>query len=63
MMVFSGNANPPLAQKIAAHLGMPLGKAIVGQFSDGEVMFEILEMFVDATSLSFNPPAHQPMTT
>ncbi len=42
MMVFSGNANPPLAQKIAAHLGMPLGKAIVGQFSDGEVMFEIL---------------------
>lgn len=43
MMVFSGNANQPLAKKIAAHLGMPLGKAIVGQFSDGEVMFEILE--------------------
>ncbi|NOR51927.1 MAG: ribose-phosphate diphosphokinase [Gammaproteobacteria bacterium] len=43
MMVFSGNANPQLAQKIASHLGMPLGKAILGQFSDGEVMFEILE--------------------
>ncbi|MDH3354763.1 MAG: ribose-phosphate pyrophosphokinase-like domain-containing protein, partial [Chromatiales bacterium] len=43
MMVFSGNANPQLAQKIASHLGMPLGKAIVDQFSDGEVMFEILE--------------------
>ena len=42
-MVFSGNANPQLAQKIASHLGMPLGKAIVDQFSDGEVMFEILE--------------------
>ncbi|MCW8825143.1 MAG: ribose-phosphate diphosphokinase [Gammaproteobacteria bacterium] len=43
MMVFSGNANPQLAQKIASSLGMPLGKAIVDQFSDGEVMFEILE--------------------
>ena len=43
MMVFSGNANPQLAQKIASHLGMPLGKAILGKFSDGEVMFEILE--------------------
>lgn len=43
MMVFSGNANPQLAQKISGYLGMPLGKAIIGQFSDGEVMFEILE--------------------
>lgn len=43
MMVFSGNANPKLAQSIAAHLGLPLGKAIVGQFSDGEIMVEILE--------------------
>lgn len=43
MMVFSGNANPQLAQKISGYLGMPLGKAIVSQFSDGEVMFEILE--------------------
>ena len=42
-MVFSGNANPQLAQKISGYLGMPLGKAIVSQFSDGEVMFEILE--------------------
>jgi len=43
MMVFSGNANPHLAKKISGYLGMPLGKAIVSQFSDGEVMFEILE--------------------
>jgi len=43
MMVFSGNANPDLAAEIAAHLSLPLGKAVVGQFSDGEVMTEIQE--------------------
>ncbi len=43
MMVFAGNANPQLAQDIASHLGMPLGKAVVGHFSDGEIMVEILE--------------------
>ena len=43
MMVFSGNSNPELSSNIAAHLNMPLGKAVVGQFSDGEVMVEIQE--------------------
>jgi ribose-phosphate pyrophosphokinase len=43
MMVFSGNANPALAAEIAGHLALPLGKAILGQFSDGEVMAEIQE--------------------
>ena len=43
MMVFTGNANPALAGEIVAHLGLPLGKAVVGQFSDGEVMTEIQE--------------------
>ena len=43
MMVFSGNANPDLAAEIASHLSLPLGKAVVGQFSDGEVMTEIQE--------------------
>ena len=43
MMVFAGNANPQLAQSIANYLGMPMGKAIVSQFSDGEIMVEILE--------------------
>lgn len=42
-MVFAGNANLPLAEKIVAKLGLPLGKATVGRFSDGEVMVEILE--------------------
>lgn len=42
-MIFSGNANHTLAEKIAQHLNIPLGKAIVGRFSDGEIMVEILE--------------------
>ncbi len=42
-MVFSGNANPELAEKVAARLGLPLGKALVSQFSDGEVRVEINE--------------------
>ncbi len=41
--IFSGNSNPVLAENIAAHLQMPLGKAIVGRFSDGEIMVEVLE--------------------
>ncbi len=43
MMIFSGNANPKLAQEAAEYLNMPLGKLTVGQFSDGEVMVEINE--------------------
>nr|WP_295451603.1 ribose-phosphate diphosphokinase [uncultured Thiodictyon sp.] len=43
MMVFSGNANRELSVEIAGHLGLSLGKAVVGQFSDGEVMAEIQE--------------------
>ena len=43
MMVFSGNANPQLATDIVSYLDMPLGKAAVGQFSDGETMVEIQE--------------------
>ena len=43
MMVFSGNANPELAAEIVGHLNMSLGKASIGQFSDGEVLTEIQE--------------------
>ena len=43
LTVFSGNANPSLAEEIAGHLHLPLGRAKVGKFSDGEVMVEILE--------------------
>ncbi len=43
MAVFSGNANPELAYRIARHLMLPLGKIQVGRFSDGEINVEILE--------------------
>jgi ribose-phosphate pyrophosphokinase len=43
LMLFSGNANPKLAQDIASYLKMPLGQAVVGRFSDGEVQVEIME--------------------
>lgn len=41
--VFSGNANVPLAKKIAENLGIPLGLAYVSTFSDGETRVEIDE--------------------
>ncbi len=43
MALFSGNANPALAQEIARHLTVPLGRASVGRFSDGEVNIELME--------------------
>ena len=43
MRVFSGNANPLLAQEICENLGVPLGKIEVRPFSDGEIMVEVQE--------------------
>jgi len=43
LMVFSGTANPALARSIAECLGVPMGRANVGTFSDGEVAVEIME--------------------
>lgn len=43
VMIFAGNANVNLAEKISQYLDIPLGKADVGRFSDGEIMVEIKE--------------------
>ena len=43
LLVFSGNANRPLAEAVCKELGIRLGKAQVGRFSDGEVQVEIEE--------------------
>ena len=40
-VLFTGNSNPLLAQEIAQHLGVELGQADVGRFSDGEVTVEV----------------------
>ncbi len=42
-MIFSGNANPELARRIASHLHLSLGKCTVQTFSDGEISVEIEE--------------------
>ena len=43
LTIFTGNANLKLASSVAKHLNLPLGKANVGRFSDGEIMVELLE--------------------
>ncbi len=43
LMVFTGTATPELAVGVAQQLGIPLGKAVVTRFSDGEIMVEINE--------------------
>jgi ribose-phosphate pyrophosphokinase len=41
LLVFSGNANPKLAESICRYLDVPLGSAMIGRFSDGETRVEI----------------------
>jgi len=41
--IFTGTANPGLAEAICNNLDVPLGKALLGRFSDGEIYFQILE--------------------
>ncbi len=43
LKIFTGNANPTLAQAVADELGIPLGDILVGRFSDGEVRVQIRE--------------------
>lgn len=58
MMVFTGNANPALAQEVADSLGIPLGRADVGRFSDGEIMLEILENVRGRDVFVLQPTCH-----
>src|SRR5437762_4386062 len=43
MRIFTGSANPKLAEAVVRHMNISLGRCIVGRFSDGEVMVELLE--------------------
>ena len=43
MKIFTGNANPPLAEKIAAYLKMDLGQVDITKFPDGEIFVQIKE--------------------
>jgi len=43
LLVFAGNSNLPLAQKVCRHIGVRLGEAKITTFSDGEIQIEIGE--------------------
>jgi ribose-phosphate pyrophosphokinase len=43
LLLFTGNANPPLASEIAGHLNMEVGNCQVRQFADGEIYLQIQE--------------------
>ena len=43
LKIFSGRANPELAQRICEYLGLPLGKISMGNFPDGEISCKIDE--------------------
>jgi len=62
LMVMTGNANPKLAQKVARHLNVQLGKASVSTFSDGEIMVELLENVRGRTCSCCSRPARRPTT-
>ena len=42
-MIFSGTSNPELAEEISNYLEMPLSKAVINRFSDGEINIKIAE--------------------
>jgi ribose-phosphate pyrophosphokinase len=58
LMVFTGNANPKLGQDVANQLNLTLGKAVVGKFSDGESMVEILENVRGKDVFILQPTCH-----
>ena len=63
MRVFTGNANPKLAEAVCRHLNLSLGRCVVGRFSDGEVMVELSRTCAAATSSCCSRPARRPTTT
>src|SRR5690554_1165818 len=42
--IFTGNSHVELAKEIAEKIGLPVGKATVGEFSDGEISVNIGEV-------------------
>ena len=55
LKIFTGNSNPELAKEICDTLGVPLGKATVGRFSDGEIQMRILENVRGADTFIVQP--------
>ena len=51
--IFAGNSHPALAMQIASALGLPLGKATVSHFSDGEISVSISETVRGSDAVSY----------
>ncbi|MBI4464310.1 MAG: ribose-phosphate pyrophosphokinase-like domain-containing protein, partial [Acidobacteria bacterium] len=58
LKVFTGSANPALAEEICSHLGVPLAQGLVSRFSDGEVRLQILENVRGADVFVVQPTSH-----
>src|SRR3990172_2994624 len=58
LKVFTGSANPALAEEICSHLGVPLAQSLVSRFSDGEVRLQILENVRGADVFVVQPTCH-----
>jgi len=58
LKVFTGNANPTLAQAVAKELGISLGEILVGDSATGKLGFKFTRMFVALMSSSFSRHAH-----
>ena len=57
LKIFSGNANPRLAQEICASLGLSLGNLMLETFADGEVYLQFQENVRGADLFLIQPPA------
>jgi ribose-phosphate pyrophosphokinase len=60
LRIFTGNANPALAQEIAAHLGLAVGDAFVGRFNNGEIQV-IIDESVRGKEVFIVQPTCQPV--
>jgi len=56
--IFTGTANPALAEAICKNLDVPRGQALLGRFSDGEIYFQILENVRGADVFVVQPCCH-----
>ena len=60
MHIFSGNANPALSQKIAEHVGQPLGRVNIERFPDGEIFVKIEENIRGQDVFFIQPTCNRP---
>jgi ribose-phosphate pyrophosphokinase len=55
LTLFTGNANPALTSEVADRLGIGIGRALVGTFSDGEASVEVMDTVRGADAFVIEP--------